>query len=206
MTMRRISRTFSPADTRTPIALALAGALLVAPALASAAPPQDPAPPPAAQPPGAAPQPAPGITPIPPAPAGLEGIPVVGQLFSTDVRPGEKPSLVKELPIATFVTAPVAGIGSGLVFKFVGGDAINDLKDPSKHLTPDQTHSLVVRARVGQAVSGVLFGITGLTTAWAAFGTVRTILKLQKFAKLPQVGVSAVPLPGGLAALAGGSF
>jgi hypothetical protein len=98
-------------------------------------------------------------------------------------KPPEKLSLIKELPIASYVLTGVSAI-VGAVVNVFGGNAANDLKDPSKHTTPDQTHSLVVRAR----------------------STVRVVLKISSAVKLPPVGVSAVPLPGGMAIGVGGRF
>ncbi len=102
--------------------------------------------------------------------------------------------------------APVSAAGGALVTVLLGGNAINDLKDPSKHTTPDATHNLVVKARVSQVVSGALFGVTGIFTLYGTVKTVRTVMKLSSMVQLPQVGVTAVPLPGGAALGVGGTF
>ena len=164
-------------------------------------------------PPDAAPQaPVPPTAPLslPGAPPSLPGPGGLGPAGAGDQLPGgplvEKPSLAKMLPIASYVLTPIAAAGGALVYVLLGGNAINDLKDPSKHTTPDQTHDLVVRARVGQAVSGALFGFTGAFTAWGTISTVRTVMKLSKLAKLPAMGASVVPLPGGMVVGVQGGF
>ena len=159
--------------------------------------------PPAPAPPGAAPpapgQPGLGVVPI--MPGLVPGVPGADQ----PAGPLEKPSLLKELPIASYIITPIVA-GGGAALSVFGTNAANDLKDPSKHTTPGETHSLVVQARVGQVVSYVLFPITGLTTLWGTVGTIRAVMKISKLAKPPPVTAFAAPLPGGVALGAGGTF
>lgn len=165
--------------------LAIAGSILLANNLAVAAPPDPSPPPPAAY----------SLAVPPPADAGGK----------VPAGTAEKPSLLKELPIAAYVTTSVSAI-VGAILNVFGGNAAKDLQDPAKHTTPDQTHSLVVRARVGQVVSGVMFGVTGASTVWGTISTVRAVMKIKAMVKVPPVGVTAAPLPGGFVAGVGGRF
>ena len=117
----------------------------------------------------------------------------------------EKPSLLKELPIAGYVLTALSAAGGAVLYWF-GGNAQNELKDPSQHTTPDATHSLVVRARVGQVTSYVLFPVTGVTTLWSTISTIRGVLKIAKLAKPPAVTVGAVPVPSGVVGGFAGRF
>ncbi len=96
----------------------------------------------------------------------------------------------------------------GAVSYLLGGSAINDLKVPADHTTPSQTHDLVIRARVGQVTSYVLFPVTGLTTLWSTISTVKGVIKVAKFLKtqIPPVAPAAGALPGGMVAGFRGSF
>jgi hypothetical protein len=184
------------------VALALTSSILLASMSASAAPPAQA--PQAPQAPQAAPPPAaqPPMPVMPPPPVALPGVPgqVPGQ------PPAETPSLVSQLPIATYILTPVFAAGGALIFKLLGGQAIEDLKDPAKHTTPDQTHSLVVKARAGQIVGGVLFGVTGITTTVGTIKTIRAVMKMSKLIKVPDVDVGAAPVTGGLVVGAQGRF
>lgn len=176
-------------STRALTALACAGLASLVTARAEAGNPSDPP-----QPPAVAATPGQITTP---------SIPGLGGVTGDKDHAGplaEKPSLIKELPIASYITAPLSGLAGGLIFKLLGGQAIDDLKDPTKHKTPDETHKLVVKARAGQAVGAVMFAFTGLSTAWGTFKTVRTLMKFSKMAKDPQkIGLTAGILPGGVA-------
>ena len=182
--------------------LALTGSalLLPAPAWAQTAATSKSAPSAASAPsaPSASAPSLPGGLPIPTAGA-------AGQLPAGSMPLLEKPSLLKELPIAAYCLTGVTAIVGAIVNVF-GGNAIKELKDPSKHTTPDQTHSLVVRARVGQVVSGVFFGFTGASAAWGTFSTIRAVKKISSFIKLPPVGVSAGLMPGGAGVGVQGEF
>src|SRR5512140_3125253 len=107
-----------------PLALALAASVLLGAAPAAAGPPDTAAP--VLVPPKLEAPPAPGAQ--PPALA----VP-------------DKPSLLKALPIAAYVSTGVSAI-VGAVLNVFGGNAAKDLEDPSKHTTPEQTHSLLVKA------------------------------------------------------------
>jgi hypothetical protein len=155
-------------------------------------------PPPAYPPPGY-----PQVAQPPDQATGLSGFHPPGP--APDAAP-EPPSLVKELPIASYVLTPVFAVAGALVNVLLGGNAINELKDPSQHTTPDATHDLVVKARVGQVVSGALFGLTGIFTVYGTVKTVRVVLKFKDMVKVPQVGVTIVPLPDGAALGVGGRF
>jgi len=147
-------------------------------------------------------QPPPGQPPN--QPGGLGGFHPPGP--APDQPAVQPPSLIKELPIASFVLAPLSAVGGALVNVLLGGNAINDLKDPSKHTTPDATHDLVVKARVGQVVSGVLFGVTGIFTLYGTIKTVKTVLKFKDMVKVPPVALTVVPLPDGAAVGFSGKF
>jgi hypothetical protein len=198
--MLRPFRTLTRAGAPALVALALTGSMSLVTVSASAAPPQAPAPqPPAPQPPAspAAPPLAPG------APADLSGpaVPGADALAKGQLPAGlgiEKPSLLKELPITAYcLTAVSAALGAALyVF---GGNAKNELAIPADHTTPSATHSLVVRARVGQVMSDVFFPVTGLAAAWGTVSTILAVRKVSKFITVPTVGLSAAPLPGGMA-------
>jgi hypothetical protein len=112
----------------------------------------------------------------------------------------EKPSLIKELPIASYVFTVIFAGGGAALYQLLGVNAINDLKNPAKHTTPDATHTLVIEARVGQVSAAVLFPVMGIT---AVVGTFKTISAVRKIAKmmpsLPPVGVSVGPVQGGMA-------
>ena len=71
---------------------------------------------------------------------------------------------------------------------------------------PSLWDPLVLRARVGQVVSDVLFPVTGLTTLWGTISTIRAVMKISKLAKMPAVGLQAGPLPGGMAFGVHGGF
>lgn len=136
--------------------------------------------------------------------------PAVGFQAPGPVGPvADKPSLIKELPWAAYATVGVSSI-VGAVLNVFGANAANELKDPSQHTTPDQTHSLVVKARVGEVISGVMFVFTGASTVWGTISTVRAVMKISAAVKqqLPPVpvGVSVAPLPGGVAMGIGGRF
>jgi hypothetical protein len=163
-------------------ALVLAGSMILVTVPASAEPPAA-----AAQPP-------------PPA------LPVGGfQPPSPPAPLAEKPSLIKELPIAAYVTTGVTAIVGAIVNVF-GGNAASELKIPADHTTPGQTHTLVVHARIGEVVSGVFFGFTGASALWGTISTIRAVKKISSFVTLPPVGVTAAPLPGGVALGLGGRF
>jgi hypothetical protein len=118
----------------------------------------------------------------------------------------EKPTLLNQLPITAFVFTAIFA-GGGAVSYELGGKAVNELKVPADHTTPLRTHSLVVQARAGQVVSYVLFPVTGITTLVSTINTIRAVRKIAKLATmLPQVGLSAVPLPGGTAVGVLGGF
>src|SRR5689334_1104792 len=124
---------------RTIAVLALTSAMVLVTGFASAEPP-------APQPPASASPPAPQVPP-PGATSSLPGLaPGAPGADAPANAPAEKSSLIKELPIASYVLAPLTAAG-GAALNVFGTNAVNDLKDPAKHTTPDQTHSLVVRAR-----------------------------------------------------------
>jgi hypothetical protein len=127
----------------------------------------------------------------------------------------EKPSLVKELPIASYIITPITA-GAGAAMTVFGNNAVKDLKDPSKHTTPSATHTLVVKARVGQVMSYVMFPVTGITTLWGTISTIRGVMKVSKMVNdmkdkvppttAPTATVSVCPLPGGMGTFVQGSF
>lgn len=190
------------------IAVALVGAASLTTLPASAEPPAPPPPPAPAQPGAQIPQMPAGMPGMPGAAPGVPGAPGMPGMPGVPGMPGaegEKPSLAKELPIASYIITPIVA-GGGAVLNVFGAHAADDLKDPSKHTTPDQTHSLVVKARVGQVMSYVLFPVTGLTTLWGTISTIRAVMKINKLAKPPAAVVGVAPLPGGMAASVVGRF
>lgn len=194
-TSHDISRTSSP-EALT--AFFLASALALATGTARADPP-------AAPPPSAAP--APAAAPVaPPDPGSLVvGAPQVPGAPDVAGPPTDKPSLLKELPIAAYCVTAAAAAGGGALYAF-GQGAVDQLKIPADHTTPSATHSLVVRARVGQVFSAVLFPITGLAAVWGTVSTVRAVMKVSKAVKAAPIGVSVGPVQGGLALGVDGRF
>jgi hypothetical protein len=121
----------------------------------------------------------------------------------TEIEYGDPPP--PELPYGGYVATAVT-LGGAITAHVMMSNAADDLADPAKHPTPEQTESLASKYKYTRYAAGGLYGLTAAFGLMSALETLHVMRAEKRESATPKAQVSVAPTPSGAMFSLAGSF